>query len=178
MRKQISRRDFLKGAAAGAVSMTAMGVLGACTSNAGTTTAGAPETTKALETTKAPETTAPVAESTNTNPVVAEVKPVNQWLGSVPELGEPAETLEFDVVVIGGGTGGQYAAASCAEQGLSVAILEKNFVLGGVRDDIGGIGTKLQEKDGTKIDKATAILQYLMYTSHRVDQRLVRIWAE
>ena len=56
MSKHLSRRDFLKGAAASVAGVAAMGVLGACSSDAGsTTTAG---TTAAPETTKAPETTA------------------------------------------------------------------------------------------------------------------------
>lgn len=60
MKKGISRRDFLKGAAAGAASVAAAGILGACASDTNTTTAAttaAPETS-AAETTAAPETTA------------------------------------------------------------------------------------------------------------------------
>ena len=69
-KKGMSRRDFLKGAAAGAVSLTALGVLGACSpAEAATTTetaaAAAPETTPAAtaapETAAVPETTAAAA---------------------------------------------------------------------------------------------------------------------
>ena len=60
MKKEISRRDFLKGAAAGAVSLAAAGVLGGCGSEAAETQAAAtaaeqPQTaaTTAAETTQA-----------------------------------------------------------------------------------------------------------------------------
>lgn len=39
MKNKISRRDFLKGAAAGAASLAAAGVLGACASDTQATTA-------------------------------------------------------------------------------------------------------------------------------------------
>ena len=37
---KLSRRDFLKGTAAGAAAMAAAGILGACATDAGTTAAG------------------------------------------------------------------------------------------------------------------------------------------
>ena len=55
MSKNLSRRDFLKGAAASMAGVAAMGVLGACSNEAGTTTTAAPETTVAPETTAAPK---------------------------------------------------------------------------------------------------------------------------
>lgn len=62
--KEISRRDFLKGTAAGAASLAAMGLLGACSSD------GAPSATSAAETaattaaaSTAAETTAAAAET-------------------------------------------------------------------------------------------------------------------
>lgn len=58
--KGISRRDFLKGTAAGAASLAAMGILGACASDAGTTTAAA---TTAAEGTTAAATTAAATEA-------------------------------------------------------------------------------------------------------------------
>ena len=66
MKKGISRRDFLKGTVAGAATMAAAGILGACSGEAAATTAApetagttvAPETAAAPETTAAPETEA------------------------------------------------------------------------------------------------------------------------
>ena len=60
MKNGISRRDFLKGAAAGAASMAAAGILGACASDTDKTT-GAPETT--AQNGETPATTAAPATS-------------------------------------------------------------------------------------------------------------------
>ena len=62
---KISRRDFMKGAAAGAAAAAAAGLLGGCQQSGGSTTS-APETAKAPETTKAKETEAPGVSGTGT----------------------------------------------------------------------------------------------------------------
>lgn len=49
MKNKISRRDFLKGAAAGAASLAAAGVLGACASDTQATTAATEAPTQASE---------------------------------------------------------------------------------------------------------------------------------
>lgn len=57
----ISRREFLKGTAAGALSIAAAGVLGACASDTGATTGAAETTTGAAV--AAAETTAEAADA-------------------------------------------------------------------------------------------------------------------
>ena len=47
------------------------------------------------------------------------------WLGLPPETGEPAETVECDVLVLGGGHSGIHAALAAAEGGAKVAVVEK-----------------------------------------------------
>lgn len=64
MSRNLSRRDFLKGAAASVAGIAAMGVLGGCSSNADTTTAANTEAnTEAVTTGAASETTAQAAET-------------------------------------------------------------------------------------------------------------------
>ncbi|NCC68713.1 MAG: FAD-dependent oxidoreductase, partial [Clostridia bacterium] len=48
------------------------------------------------------------------------------WLGEEPEVDSVSETLDFDVVVIGAGLSGICAARAAAEEGASVAIVEKS----------------------------------------------------
>ncbi len=145
-----SRRDFMKGAALAA----GAGVLAGC----------APKVAE----TAVPG--APVAEA----PVVA-----SDWLGVEPEIGDVAETVEADVIVIGAGTGGAYTAASCLEKGLKVVIIEKNDKPSTVRNDWGAIGSKWQIEGGAKgLDKATILHYHALYCANRIDQRLPRIWAD
>lgn len=66
------------------------------------------------------------------------------WLGLPPETGDPAETFDCDVLVLGGGHAGIHAALAAAEGGAKVIVVEKatedmRKVLG---EDIGHINSK------------------------------------
>ena len=151
MRKKIdvSRRDFLKGSLVVGGTGLALGMAGCAPKVAETPVPGAPVVVSA------------------------------DWLGTEPVIDAVAETVETDVVVIGGGTGGAYAAASCLEKGLKVVILEKNAINSTVRNDWGAIGSKWQVEGGeNKLDKATVLHTHALYCANRIDQRLPRIWAD
>lgn len=51
----------------------------------------------------------------------------SDWLGAAPAIGEDeiTESLTFDVVVVGGGDAGTQAALAAAQEGASVAVIEK-----------------------------------------------------
>ena len=49
---------------------------------------------------------------------------------------------EYDVVVIGSGTGGYVAAIRAAQLGLRTAVVERAPVLGGHLPQLGGLPTK------------------------------------
>ena len=100
------------------------------------------------------------------------------WLGTEPEVKDVAETVETDVVIIGAGTGGQYAAASCLEKGLKVIVLEKNTAVSALRNDWGAIGSKWQKAEKVELDKAAILHYHAFYSANRIDQRLPRIWAD
>ena len=128
-KKGLTRRDFLKG--------TAAGVLGACGGADPTTAAAAtpadtqaaaqtPETSTASETSAAPETSAAVPETTAAPDMAANTAADGDWLGAEPEIGEIAETAEYDVVIIGAGLSGICAARAAAEEGAKVAVVEKS----------------------------------------------------
>lgn len=146
---EIKRRDFLKG------SIAAVGgaMLVGC----------APKVA-----TEAPAAAAPAAAATG----------AVDWLGTEPAIDNVAETVETDVVVIGSGTGGAYAAASCLEKGLKVVILEKNATVATVRNDWGSIGSKWQKEAGVEIDPAAVVHTHAFYSANRIDQRLPTIWTK
>ena len=138
----ITRRDFLKGMAAGALGVAASSVLGACSTGTETTTAAqttaAPETkapeTKAPETTAAPETSAPVEEG---------------YAAKVTQV------MDTDYVIIGSGMTGLTSAVEAAQLGMKVVVLEKNAFLGGssnVVEGTFGLFTKSQELAGMTAD--------------------------
>ena len=97
MAKEISRRNFLKGAAATALSAAVVGV------------------TKPL----AFADEAPAAEESGT---WYDAK----YFAKPDPITDIAETVETDVVVVGAGNGGLVAAASAADLGAKVILVEKN----------------------------------------------------
>lgn len=147
----LSRRNFMKGA----VVATGAGILAGC----------------------APKVSGPEVSATQ-DAGEAAATPVD-WLGVEPVIDNIAETVETDVVVVGGGTGGAYVAASCLEKGLKVVVLEKSATVSTVRNDWGAIDSKWQIEGGAKgLDKATILHYHALYCANRIDQRLPRIWAD
>lgn len=110
MKKGISRRDFIKGTAAGAVSMAAMGLLGACSSDAGETSGSV----------SSAATTAGTTES-GTTAAAADVPVVKDDAAYVNSVEWDAE---YDVVIIGFGGAGASAAITAADAGAKVLLVE------------------------------------------------------
>lgn len=93
-----------------------------------------------------------------------------------------ASTEEADVIVIGAGNAGCAAAASCADNGLSVIVLEK---LGTVQGRGGGIGlcnTKFTKEYGEKIGQDLTVNvdeaqhRWIRTCASRVKESLVSMW--
>lgn len=147
MKSGISRRDFLKGAAAGAVGIAGAGVLAACSSNSDATTAPASEAaTTTAAATDAATTAAASSEAAEATTMADAKDTATTWTGtryttfenpdgiSWPRAeSELARTEEADVVVVGSGLGGFMASMIAKEQmpDKTVIMLEKNGYLGG-----------------------------------------------
>ncbi len=139
-KKEISRRDFIKGAAIGAVGVASAGLLGACAASS------APD----ADAQKTPESTPQPPEAT---PAVNEEE--IKW------------DYEADVVVIGSGGAGLPAALKAMEDGASVIIVEANWDVGGHAAVSGGnlhsgCGTEIQKRYGIE---DTADQYYLDHTT-------------
>lgn len=157
--KGISRRDFLKGGAAGALSVAALGLLAACGN----------------EKTPQSSATCPPCDPTN-GP---------NWLGVEPtiEASEIKNTIETEVLVIGSGTAGWPAALSAAENGAKVILIDRNAYLFKPKDDIGGINSKLQQESlktmpYLEIDKKQLLKDAVRYANGYIDSDLVKLWMD
>ncbi len=113
MNKKVSRRDFMKGAAVGAVGIAAAGLFAGCGTDAGGSSLapGTPE-----------PTTVPPAGAPENSGVWYDA----QYFAKPDPITDIAETVECDVCVIGAGNGGCVAAISAADAGASVVWVEKN----------------------------------------------------
>ncbi len=115
MSKTLSRRDFLKGTAAGALGTAMAGILGACSSNAAETEAQTTAAETAAETTAAPATEV----------ITETVERVTAELEASPVEAPDQTEYECDVLVIGGGFAGLNAAVAAEEEGQSVILIDK-----------------------------------------------------
>ncbi|MBH9984996.1 FAD-dependent oxidoreductase [Lactobacillus sp. M0390] len=85
---------------------------------------------------------------------------------------------DYDVIVVGGSNAGGFAAASAAEQGAKVLVIDKTSTVEHLyRHWLGGVNTKAQKKAGVHIDK-NELVQYLTtFTQDNVDQSLIWAWV-
>lgn len=122
----ISRRDFLRGAAAGAVSLAGMGILGGCAggadtnATAGTTTAESAETeTAAAATTTAVDETKEAASGS-----VAAAQASWRTAPAPIDDSQIKESHDADVVVVGHGYAGLNSCRYLAAAGVKVILIE------------------------------------------------------
>jgi succinate dehydrogenase/fumarate reductase flavoprotein subunit len=83
---------------------------------------------------------------------------------------EITETVESEVVVIGGGTSGLVTAVRLAEQGVKVVLIAASETPVGRGGSTFAMGSKLMEEKGVSIDVHKAYKKMMGYHSFRVDQ--------
>lgn len=85
--------------------------------------------------------------------------------------------IQSDVVVIAAGPAGLAAAISAAENDKSVVVFEKSMNTGGAANmGMGplGLGTSVQRRELSTVDKNKAFEMFMTYTHWRVDANLVK----
>ena len=70
------------------------------------------------------------------------------------------------------------AAVAAAQEGAKVVLLEKGATSSFRGIDYGGIGTKMQQKSGAKVDKMKAVQEIMRWGGYKADQRVVSLWAD
>jgi len=149
---KLSRRNFLKGGAMAAAGFVSSGLLlSGCASK----------------------------ENVLREPKPKEI-PTGNWLGEPPTItdSEIKQTAEADVVIVGAGVAGMFAARAASEAGASVIVIEKAGTYQCRSGQYGTIDNKIQKKLGIKIDKNAAILENMKQMGYRSDQRMWKYWAD
>lgn len=146
----VTRRGFLIGVGAGGA-LAAAASLGGC----------------------APKTTAEVDSG-----ATAADTGVADWLGEEPQIADAdiIETVDCEVLVVGGGTAGLFSACSARENGAKTLLIDK-LESGGIRNDLGAIDSRYQIETGTKIDVQDITRDAYHYASGHIDTRLQLLWA-
>ena len=93
----------------------------------------------------------------------------------IPE-DEIAETVEAEVVIVGGGISGLAGGARCAQLGRKVVILEKTGGLVAHGAHIATVGSYLQRENGVHIDKQQFARDWMRISGSRVNEELLWIY--
>ncbi|MER2150285.1 MAG: FAD-binding protein [Candidatus Limivicinus sp.] len=125
-----------------------------------------------------------VAQATGQEVVIEDNAPSadTDWLGEEPEVDEKDIVAEYecDVLVVGAGTSGSFAACAAVEEGAKTILIERfdHDMASGIRDTLAACGSREQKEDGDDVDKNVAI-NHLCNWSHGYTRRsLAKLWAD
>ena len=103
----------------------------------------------------------------------------NDWLGKEPDIDEAAitETVDTDILIVGAGNGGMFAAAYAAANGLNFRVIEQNANVQDTRHWYGAVDSAAAKEAGEPAtDKAKLLSEISRYASGKCDQRVVKTW--
>ena len=103
----------------------------------------------------------------------------NDWLGKEPDIDETSitETVDTDILIVGAGNGGMFAAAYAAANGLNFRVIEQNANVQDTRHWYGAIDSAAAKEAGEKpADRAKLLSEISRYASGKCDQRVVKTW--
>ena len=103
----------------------------------------------------------------------------NDWLGKEPDIDEAAitEIVDTDILIVGAGNGGMFAAAYAAANGLNFRVIEQNANVQDTRHWYGAVDSAAAKEAGEPAtDKAKLLSEISRYASGKCDQRVVKTW--
>ena len=103
----------------------------------------------------------------------------NDWLGKEPDIDEAAitETVDTDILIVGAGNGGMFAAAYAAANGRNFRVIEQNANVQDTRHWYGAVDSAAAKEAGEPAtDKAKLLSEISRYASGKCDQRVVKTW--
>ena len=145
----ISRRSLLKGAALSAAGVAALGVVGC----------------------------SPAASSSESGSAGPPAAGARTWEVKPEPITDIAETVDTEVLVIGGGYSGTCCALNVAENGTKVTLVEKDTVLNG--HGVGGtgaVGSRALDDLNIVIDKPVEMERWVATCGGRCRESLVGKW--
>lgn len=102
------------------------------------------------------------------------------WLGVKPEITDDmcVETIECELLIVGSGTAGHFAAMNAVRLGASPLIIEKAEIGLGIRYQMGAINTKLMQSAGIEADRNEITRDFSRYSNCWNDPKLVHLWYD
>ena len=149
----VSRRDFIKGSlATGAVAVAGVALASCSPAESGSASAGA----------------GPAG--------VGEMK--HTWEVAPDPITDVADTIDFDIVIVGAGLAGNSAAEAAARNGASVAVIERTDGIQIHGIDVAAIGSSWKLDNGVDIDIDTACRLLYLWSQQSTNYNLIRTWGE
>lgn len=161
---KISRKGFIKIAAAAAMSGVTAGALAACNAASGSASAS----TSGAAGLYTPGTYEGTAEG-----ISSTVKVTMTFSDSaVTDV-----VVDTDILIVGAGNGGMFAAAYAAANGLNFRVIEQNANVQDTRHWYGAVDSAAAKEAGEPAtDKAKLLSEISRYASGKCDQRVVKTW--
>ena len=104
------------------------------------------------------------------------------WLGKEPVVDEAdiTETVECEVLVVGAGSSGCFAAAAAAEAGADTLLIDRfgHDMASGIRDTLAACGSSEQLVDGADVDKQVAARYICDWSQGYARYSLAKLWAD
>ena len=104
------------------------------------------------------------------------------WLGEAPviEEAEIAETIDTEVLVIGAGHSGSFAACSAVENGAKTLLIEKmnHDMASGMRDTLAALNSRQQVENNDNPDRDEVVRYICDWSQGYAKRSLVELWAD
>lgn len=103
----------------------------------------------------------------------------DDWLGEEPVIDSISEELDFDVVVVGAGLSGICAARAAAEEGASVAIVEKSASFNCRSGEYAVLNGSLNRRWGREgiVDEDVVVDRLMRECTYRNKRAILKKWA-
>lgn len=148
-RNMLSRREMLRGSAFIAAGLAAASAVGCSPSGNGGTT------------------------SDKSSQSTADTQKAHTWEVKPEPIKDITETVENEVIIVGGGSAGCIAALSCAENGLGVTVIEAGDRPHGNSCGYGALGSRMLDEIGNNIDPDHEMQYWMTACGGRVRHSLV-----
>ena len=153
-KKNLSRREFLKGAGVSVAALAGSSVLTGCKPKDVPAEGEAADTSMAGGKYSFETPPEPIADKDIT------------------------ETVTADVVVVGAGDAGLAATLAAAEAGANVILLEKSASFNSRGFGNGALDTKYHKEQGIELDKGAIVNDLVEFAGAKVDQAKIELWAD
>ena len=107
----------------------------------------------------------------------AQTATAHPWQTKPEPITDIAETLDYDIVIVGAGVAGMSAAEAAARNGAKTVVIERSSQVSWRGMDVGNVGSKVQKDAGVEIDPREAARLLHFASQQTANYSLLYTWA-